>query len=63
MQIDAKKVKLALLLPKDAAFRIRSSDLKKRLWEDEGEVAGVYFSVLDELIPQQKRNFVFSGRI
>lgn len=62
MQIDEKKVKLASLLFKDAVFRIQSSDSKARLWEDEGEAAGVYFRVLDEMIPQQKKNFVFSGR-
>lgn len=60
MQIDAKKVKLASLLLKDAAFRIQSSDSKARLWEDEGKAAGVYFRALNEMIPQQKKNFVFS---
>lgn len=57
-----KKVKLASLLLKDAAFRIQSSDSKARLWEDEGKAAGVYFRALDEMIPQQKKNFVFSDR-
>lgn len=62
MQLDAEKVKHASLLLKDAVFRIRSSDSKDGLRGYEGEAASVYFSVFDELILQQKKDFAFSGR-
>lgn len=62
MQIDAEKVKSASLLLKDAAFSIRHSESKERLRGYEGKAASVYFSVFDELILQQKKDFVFSGR-
>lgn len=62
MQIDAEKVKHASLLLKDAVFRIRGSDSKDSLRGYEGEAASVYFSVFDELILQQKKDFAFSGR-
>lgn len=62
MQIDVEKVKHASVLLKDAAIRIRDSESKDRLRGYEGEAASVYFSVFDELILQQKKDFAFSGR-
>lgn len=62
MQIDVEKVKHASILLKDAALRIRNSESKDRLRGYEGEAASVYFSVFDELILQQKKDFCFSGR-
>lgn len=62
MQIDTEKVKHAALLLKDAALRIRNCESKDSLRGYEGEAASVYFSVFDELILQQKKDFAFSGR-
>jgi len=62
MQIDTEKVKHASLLLKDALSGIRSSESKDSLRGYEGEAASIYFSVFDELILQQKKDFVFSGR-
>ncbi len=62
MQIDTEKVKQASVMLKEAALRVRSSESKDRLRGYEGEAAGVYFSVFDELILQQKKDFAFSGR-
>lgn len=41
---------------------IRECDNSKTLLGLEGEAASVYFSVLDELILQQKEEFAFQGR-
>jgi len=62
MQIDVEKVKHASLLLKEAILRICSCESKDRLRGCEGEAASVYFSVFDELILQQKKDFTFSGR-
>ena len=62
MQIDTEKVKSASKMLKDAAIRVQKSQSKDQLRGDEGEAASVYFSVFDELILQQKKDFVFSDR-
>ena len=62
MQIDTEKVKNASKLLKDAAIRVQKSQSKDQLRGYEGEAASVYFSVFDELILQQKKDFVFSDR-
>ena len=41
---------------------IKSCHSKEQLRGFEGEAASVYFSVLDELILQQKKEFTFQGR-
>ena len=55
MQIDAERVKNA------SAF-FRSAESKEQLRGYEGEAASIYFGVFDELILQQKKDFVFRGR-
>ena len=62
MQIDAEKVKHASGMLKESAVRVQKSESKDQLRGYEGEAASVYFSVFDELILQQKKDFVFSGR-
>ena len=62
MQIDTEKVKSASKMLKDAAIRVQKSQSKDQLRGYEGEAASVYFSVFDELILQQKKDFVFSDR-
>lgn len=62
MQIDTEKVKSASKMLRDAAIRVQKSQSKEQLRGYEGEAASVYFSVFDELILQQKKDFVFSDR-
>ena len=62
MQIDTEKVKSASKMLKDAAIRVQKSQSKDQLRGYEGEATSVYFSVFDELILQQKKDFVFSDR-
>ncbi|MCB6647356.1 type I-C CRISPR-associated endonuclease Cas1c [[Clostridium] scindens] len=62
LQIDTEKVKSASKMLKDAAIRVQKSQSKEQLRGYEGEAASVYFSVFDELILQQKKDFVFSDR-
>ena len=62
MQIDAERVKNASVFLKEALERIRSAGSKEQLRGYEGEAASIYFGVFDELILQQKKDFVFRGR-
>lgn len=62
MQIDIEKVKRASMMLKEAAIIIQNSESKDQLRGYEGEAASLYFSVFDELILQQKTDFIFSGR-
>lgn len=62
MQIDTEKVKRASQMLKEAANRIQNSESKDQLRGFEGEAASIYFSVFDEMILQQKKDFAFSGR-
>ncbi len=62
MQIDAGRVKNASLYLKNSMEYIRNSSSIEQLRGYEGEAASVYFGVFDELILQQKKDFVFSGR-
>ena len=62
LQIDTEKVKSASKMLKDDAIRVQKSQSKEQLRGYEGEAASVYFSVFDELILQQKKDFVFSDR-
>ena len=62
MQIDAERVKNASAFLKEALERVRSAESKEQLRGYEGEAASIYFGVFDELILQQKKDFVFRGR-
>lgn len=62
MQIDIEKVKRASGLLKDAAVAVQNSESMDQLRGYEGEAASVYFSVFDEMILQQKKDFIFTGR-
>lgn len=62
MQIDAEKVKNASVFLKNSLFHIQNAESKEQLRGYEGEAASVYFGVFNELILQQKKEFVFRGR-
>ena len=62
MQIDKERVKRASEFLSVSLTEIRICTNKDRLRGLEGEAARVYFSVFDELILQQKKDFSFQGR-
>lgn len=62
MQIDVEKVKTASQNLKNSLDFVRNSQSKEQLRGFEGEAAKIYFSVFDELILQQKKDFSFHGR-
>lgn len=62
LQIDAEKVKAASNFLKDSLTFIQNSQSKDQLRGYEGEAASIYFGVFDQLILQQKKDFIFTGR-
>ena len=62
MQIDSERVKKASLQLKDSLDFIQKAESKEQLRGYEGEAASIYFGVFNELILQQKKDFVFEGR-
>ena len=62
MQIDVDKVREASVQLKNSLDYIQKAESKDQLRGYEGEAASVYFGVFNELILQQKRDFVFQGR-
>ena len=62
MQIDAERVKKASEMLKNSLMLIQNSTSRDELRGYEGEAASIYFSVFDELILQQKKDFTFQGR-
>ena len=62
MQIDVEHVKKASEMLKNSLILIKNSTSKDELRGYEGKAASVYFEVFDELILQQKKDFVFQGR-
>ncbi len=62
MQIDAVSVKNASVQLKNSLELIRNAESKEQLRGYEGEAASIYFGVFNELILQQKKDFVFDGR-
>lgn len=62
MQVDVDRVKKASSQLKDSLDHIRNCQSKDELRGFEGEAAKVYFGVFDELILQQKKDFIFRGR-
>ena len=61
-QIDVERVKSASAFLKDGLERIRKAEFKEQLRGYEGEAASIYFGVFDELILQQKKDFIFRRR-
>lgn len=62
MQIDVEAVKHASLQLKSFLKYIEAAKSMDQLRGYEGEAASIYFGVFDELILQQKKDFVFQGR-
>ena len=62
LQSDTEGEKEAYALLKDALGSIQNAESKEQLRGYEGEAASIYFGVFDELILQQKKDFVFKGR-
>lgn len=62
LQIDAEQVKEASNFLKKSLEQIQGSQTKEQLRGYEGEAASIYFGVFDQLILQQKKDFVFHGR-
>lgn len=62
MQIDVEHVKKASEMLKNSLVLIKNSTSKDELRGYEGKAASVYFEVFDELILQQKKDFIFQGR-
>lgn len=62
MQVDVEALKTASAQMKKAMESAAQSRSKEELRGLEGEAAKIYFSVFDELILQQKKDFVFNGR-
>ena len=62
LQIDVDRVKEASEKLKNSLEYIKNCKSKEQLRGYEGEAASIYFSVFNELILQQKTNFVFGGR-
>ncbi len=62
LQIDVDKVKNASDKLKNSLKYIQSCQSKEQLRGYEGEAAAVYFGVFNELILQQKKDFIFGER-
>lgn len=62
MQVDVEKLKRASGNLKTSLDFVKESKTKEQLRGFEGEAAKIYFGVFDELILQQKKDFVFRGR-
>ena len=62
LQIDGERVKAASGFLRQSLGRIEECQDMAQLRGYEGEAASVYFGVFDQLILQQKKDFVFSGR-
>ena len=62
LQIDVEQVKSASNFLKNSQNLIQNSQSKDQLRGYEGEAASIYFGVFDQLILQQKKDFIFEGR-
>jgi len=62
MQVDVEALKKASGFLKEAMNRVIATQDKDQLRGEEGEAARVYFGIFDEMILQQKKDFVFLGR-
>ena len=62
LRLDADKLKVKSMLLSDSIQKARDTDDMNQLRGIEGEAASIYFSVFDEMILQQKENFIFDNR-
>lgn len=62
MQIDVERVEGVAEKLKEQLIHIKKSTSKDELRGYEGKAASLYFGVFDELILQQKKDFIFQGR-
>lgn len=62
LRIDEEKLKKVSIRIKDSIMLIRNSSSLDELRGIEGETAKMYFSVYNDLVLNQKDNFVFCGR-
>lgn len=62
LRLDVEKIKRKSAMLSESLKKIRGCNDAARLLGLEGEAASIYFSVFDDLILQQKKDFIFSGR-
>lgn len=62
LQIDLEQVKRASTFLKESLVNIEKCQGVNQLRGYEGEAASVYFGVFNQLILQQKKDFIFNGR-
>lgn len=62
LQIDVERIKTISGYMKQTLDNIQHCQSKEALRGYEGEAASLYFSVFNELILQQKKEFIFAGR-
>ena len=62
LQVDTERLKTVSVQLKHSLELIQNSVSRDQLRGYEGEAASLYFSVFDELILQQKKDFFFHGR-
>ena len=62
LQIDTDKVRNASGFLKQSLELIQNCQTKEQLRGYEGEAASIYFGVFDQMILQQKKDFIFTGR-
>ncbi len=62
LQVDTDWMKKASEFLKNSLEQIQNCSSKEQLRGYEGEAASVYFSVFDQMILQQKKEFSFQGR-
>lgn len=62
LRLDAEKLKEKSVFMSENLQKIRKCENAEKLLGLEGESASLYFSVFDEMILQQKEDFLFAGR-
>lgn len=62
LQVNVEKLKRASEKLKNSLDHVSNCQSKEQLRGIEGEAAQIYFGVFDELILQQKKDFLFNGR-
>ena len=62
LQVETDRMKKASEFLKNSLEQIQNCSSKEQLRGYEGEAASVYFSMFDQMILQQKKEFFFQGR-
>lgn len=62
LRVDAERLKQKSIYLKNSLNQVRQCENMQQLRGIEGEAASVYFSVINDLILQQKNDFFFAGR-